>query len=150
MENNEQKGNILFKKLDLVFVYLFVFLVGVAIVLGMTSFLNDKVKEFTEEAIAMNTQRQLIYLFFFLKMQYNYIGDRMKVTILGTGAYGLALSKILVENINEVVMWTTFEDEKNELLETKKSPKLKGFKLDDNVIITTDLEESIRNSKLIV
>ena len=57
MENNEQKGNILFKKLDLVFVYLFVFLVGVAIVLGMTSFLNDKVKEFTEEAIAMNTQR---------------------------------------------------------------------------------------------
>lgn len=74
----------------------------------------------------------------------------MKVTILGTGAYGLALSKILVENKNEVVMWTTFESEKNELLETKKSPKLKDFKLDDSVVITTDLEESIRNSKLIV
>ena len=74
----------------------------------------------------------------------------MKVTILGTGAYGLALSKILVENKNEVVMWTTFEGEKNELLETKSSPKLKDFKLDDSVVITTDLEESIRNSKLIV
>ena len=74
----------------------------------------------------------------------------MKVTILGTGAYGLALSKVLVENKNEVVMWTTFEEEKNELLETKKSSKLKGFKLDDNVVITTDLEESIKNSKLIV
>lgn len=74
----------------------------------------------------------------------------MKVTILGTGAYGLALSKILVENKNEVVMWTTFESEKKELLETKKSSKLKGFKLDDNVIITTNLEESIKNSKLIV
>lgn len=57
MENNEQKGNLLFKKLDLVFVYLFVFLVGVAIVLAMTSFLNDKVKEFTEDAIAINIQR---------------------------------------------------------------------------------------------
>lgn len=56
MENNEQKGNILFKKLDLAFVYLFVFLVGVAIVLAMTSFLNDKVKEFTEDAIALNVQ----------------------------------------------------------------------------------------------
>ena len=56
MENNEQKGNVLFKKLDLVFVYLFVFLVGVAIVLGMTSFLNEKVKEFTVDAIVMNTQ----------------------------------------------------------------------------------------------
>ncbi len=56
MENNEQKGNVLFKKLDLAFVYLFVFLVGVAIILAMTSFLNDKVKEFTEDAIVMNTQ----------------------------------------------------------------------------------------------
>lgn len=74
----------------------------------------------------------------------------MKVTILGTGAYGLALSKILVENKNEVVMWTTFEEEKKELLEAKTSSKLKGFKLDDNVVITTDLEKSIENSKLIV
>lgn len=81
---------------------------------------------------------------------YNKDGDRMKVTILGAGAYGLALSKILVENKNEVVMWTTFEEEKNELLETKKSAKLKGFKLDDGVVITTDLEKSIENSKLIV
>lgn len=74
----------------------------------------------------------------------------MKVTILGTGAYGLSLSKILVENKNEVVMWTTFEEEKKELLETGKSPKLKGFKLDKEVVITNDLEESIENSKLIV
>lgn len=56
MENNEQKGNVLFKKLDLAFVYLFVFLVGVAIILAMTSFLNDKVKEFTEDAIVMNSK----------------------------------------------------------------------------------------------
>lgn len=74
----------------------------------------------------------------------------MKVTILGAGAYGLALSSLLIENNNEVVMWTTFEEEKKELLETKKSPKLKGFKLSDKITITTDLEESIKNSKLIV
>lgn len=74
----------------------------------------------------------------------------MKVTILGTGAYGLALSKILIENKNEVVMWTTFEEEKKELLETKKSPKLSGFRLDNDVVITTNLEESILDSKLIV
>lgn len=74
----------------------------------------------------------------------------MKVTIFGTGAYGLALSKILIQNNNEVVMWTTFESEKAELLETKKSSKLNDFVLDDSVVITTDLEESIKNSKLIV
>ena len=85
-----------------------------------------------------------------LFLLYNNIGDNMKVTILGTGAYGLALSKILVENKNEVIMWTTFEEEKKELLETKTSSKLKEYTLDEGVIITTDLEESINNSKLIV
>ncbi len=74
----------------------------------------------------------------------------MKVTILGTGAYGLALSKVLVENKNEVIMWTTFEEEKNELLETRKSVKLNGFELDSNIVITTNLEEAIKKSKLIV
>ena len=69
----------------------------------------------------------------------------MRVTILGTGAYGLALSKILIENNNEVVMWTTFEEEKRELLETRKSSKLSGYILDDKIIVTTDLEESIKN-----
>ena len=53
MENTEKKQSILFKKLDLAFVYLFIFLVGIAIVLSMTSYLNNKVKEFNEETIAM-------------------------------------------------------------------------------------------------
>ena len=56
MKESESKGTILFKKLDLAFIYLFIFLVGIAIVLAMTSFLNNKVKEFNEEAIAMATQ----------------------------------------------------------------------------------------------
>lgn len=50
---NIEKESILFKKLDLVFVYLFVFLVGIAIVLAMTSYLNNKVKEFNQNTIAM-------------------------------------------------------------------------------------------------
>lgn len=74
----------------------------------------------------------------------------MKVTILGTGAYGLALSKILVENKNDVVMWTAFPEEKEQLLNDRSSLKLKGFELDKETVITTDLEASIRNSKLIV
>ena len=49
---SEKKESFLFKKLDLAFVYLFVFLVGIAIVLAMASYLNNKVKEFNEESIA--------------------------------------------------------------------------------------------------
>ena len=47
-----KKENVLFKKLDLAFVYLFIFLVGIAIVLAMTSYLNNKVSEFTQNSIA--------------------------------------------------------------------------------------------------
>ena len=47
-----KKESVLFKKLDLIFVYTFIFLVGVAIVLAMTSYLNNKVKEFNNEIIS--------------------------------------------------------------------------------------------------
>ncbi len=49
---NQKKESFLFKKLDLAFVYLFVFLVGIAIVLAMTSYLNSKVKEFNDNSMA--------------------------------------------------------------------------------------------------
>lgn len=55
MENQEKKENFLFKKLDLAFVYLFIFLVGVAIVLAMTSYLNNKVKEFNSDSMMIET-----------------------------------------------------------------------------------------------
>ena len=74
----------------------------------------------------------------------------MKVTILGAGAYGLALSGILAENKNEVVMWTRFEEEKNKLLETKKSPKLEGFILDNNVSVECDLEKAVKGSDIFI
>ena len=53
----EKKESFLFKKLDVTFVYLFVFLVGIAIVLAMTSYLNNKVKEFSENSIAYAIER---------------------------------------------------------------------------------------------
>lgn len=48
----KKKGSVLFKKLDLVFVYIFIFVFGMIIVFAMTSYLNNKVKEFTETSIA--------------------------------------------------------------------------------------------------
>ncbi len=72
------------------------------------------------------------------------------MTILGTGAYGLALSKILVENKNDVVMWTAFEDEKEELLNKGTTSKLKDFKFPKSINITTDLESAVLGSALIV
>ena len=52
-----KKDSVLFKNLDIVFVYLFIFLVGIAIVLGMVSYLNNKVKEFSDNSIAYSIER---------------------------------------------------------------------------------------------
>ena len=57
MEEFEKKESIWFKKIDLAFVYLFIFLAGIAIVMIMTSYLNNKVKEFNEETIGIQTVR---------------------------------------------------------------------------------------------
>lgn len=53
---DEKKQSIWFKKLDLAFVYLFIFIFGIIIVFIMTSYLNNKVKEFTENSIASSVE----------------------------------------------------------------------------------------------
>ena len=58
----------------------------------------------------------------------------MKIGLFGTGAYGLALSSVLTHNRNDVVMWTKFPEEKEQLEKERENPKLlPNFKLDDAV-----------------
>lgn len=74
----------------------------------------------------------------------------MKVCVLGTGAYGIALSLILNENNHEVKMWTKFEEEANYLNQKRVSPNLKNILIDKEIVITTNLENSIKDSDLII
>ena len=75
----------------------------------------------------------------------------MKIGLFGTGAYGMALSSILVHNKCEVTMWTKFEEEKENLEKTRKNEKLiPNFKLDENIKITTDVEECLKDKDLLI
>ena len=49
-----KKESIWFRKLDVAFVYLIIFAVGIVIVLTMTSYINNKVKELSENSIAFS------------------------------------------------------------------------------------------------
>ena len=74
----------------------------------------------------------------------------MKVGIMGTGAYGMALSSIIVNNC-EVTMWTKFEEEKNNLVKTRTNGDLlPGFVLGEGVVVTNHLEECIKDKDLII
>lgn len=74
----------------------------------------------------------------------------MKVCILGSGAYGLALSHIFNNNCNEIILWTFSEYEEDELLKKRRSSKLNNYILHKNIDVTTDIEKALENSSLIV
>lgn len=75
----------------------------------------------------------------------------MKIGILGTGAYGLALSSILTENNCQVTMWTKFTEEKEQLEKTRKNEKLiPGYTLSEKVELTTSITECIKEKELLI
>lgn len=71
----------------------------------------------------------------------------MKISIIGTGAYGLALATMFHQNKNNITMWSKFEEEINNL---KKTNKFKNYKLPSSIKYTTNMQECINNCDLIV
>lgn len=74
----------------------------------------------------------------------------MKVAILGCGAYGLALASILVKNKVDVTMWSYKEEEKDKLIKTRKSDKLKNYKIPECINFSNNMDEVVRGKDLIV
>lgn len=74
---------------------------------------------------------------------------KMKVSILGSGAYGCALATVLNHNKHEVILWTPFEEEKLSLTNTRETKVLPGVKLPDELKFTTDFEDT-KGSDLII
>lgn len=75
----------------------------------------------------------------------------MNITILGTGAFGLALSKMFLENDCNITMWTKFDDEaamlKNDRCHKKVLP---DYKIDNSIKFTNNMEEAVKDAHLIV
>lgn len=74
----------------------------------------------------------------------------MKICVLGCGAYGSALSKVLSENNNEVIGWTKFESEAENLTNTRISPKLPTVVLPSNIKYTSNLELACQNADFVL
>ncbi len=74
----------------------------------------------------------------------------MKVAILGTGAYGIALASVLHNNQNEVIMWSKFSTEIEELDKKRTSSKLPSYTIPVEISFTTNMKDAIEGKELIV
>ncbi len=74
-----------------------------------------------------------------------------RISILGAGSWGMAVSQILADNGANVTLWEfdikTYE---NLVATRRQEDKLPGFKLPDNVGVTNSLDDALDNSSLIV
>ena len=73
----------------------------------------------------------------------------MKIAILGTGAYGMALANIFNDNKCNVTMWTNSKEEMNLLLKERKSNKI-DYTIPNSIDITIDMKETIEDASIIV
>ncbi len=76
----------------------------------------------------------------------------MKVAILGTGAYGIALSLMFHKHKeNTIKMWTKFEEEKDLIVKTRRNEKvLKGVHIPDDIEISTDIDYVVGDAEIVV
>lgn len=74
-----------------------------------------------------------------------------KISVLGAGSWGTALSLLLFNNGHEVTLWSALPDEVEMLREKREhASKLPGVRLPEVMEITTDLEESLKDPDVAV
>ena len=74
-----------------------------------------------------------------------------RIGVIGAGSWGTALAIVLAKNGHQVTVWSIIEDEITMLKEKHEHvDKLPGVKLPDSMEFTTDLEQAVRTSDMLV
>ena len=68
----------------------------------------------------------------------------MKISVFGAGTWGTALAALYASNGHEIILWSAIPDEIEYLKSNHEHKNLPGFKLSDEVILTTDVEAAAR------
>ncbi len=74
-----------------------------------------------------------------------------KIAIIGAGSFGVALSKVLSKDDNEVYLWSYFEDEALMLQQKREHvQKLPNVIIPENVICTSDMKLTLDGADMVV
>ena len=75
----------------------------------------------------------------------------MKITVLGTGAWGTALAILLSQNKHQVTLWSALKWQLEEIRNTgRNSSCLKGILLPKGFILEDDISEATKTAEIIV
>lgn len=74
----------------------------------------------------------------------------MKIAIIGTGAYGLALAnQAALKNENDIIVWSESEEKLKIIKETRKFDLLPGIEINKKIKFTNSLKEAVEKSEII-
>ncbi len=74
----------------------------------------------------------------------------MNIAILGSGTWGIALSRVLVLNGHSVTVWSKFPEEIRQLSDSRKAPNLPDVHIPEEISFTSDPETAVRNADFIL
>ena len=73
-----------------------------------------------------------------------------KVSIMAPGGWGTALGILCAQNSLETVIWGKFEQEIENLKATRENPLLKGIKIPDEILLTSDINDILGSDIIIL
>lgn len=73
-----------------------------------------------------------------------------KVTVLGAGSWGTALSIVLADNGHDVSLWTHRQEQAETMNKTHKNEKYLEIMIPEQIKAFYNLEEAVRNAEIIV
>ncbi len=74
-----------------------------------------------------------------------------KISVIGAGSWGTALAWLLANNGHQLTLWSYREEQARKLeRERENMSKLPGVRLQDDMVITSDLEAAVKGQDILV
>ena len=75
----------------------------------------------------------------------------MRIGILGSGAYGLALSSVMYDNKHDITIYTRLAEDRDQLVKERcNKKKLPDYEIPEKIVISNNIEDCILEKDLIV
>ena len=74
----------------------------------------------------------------------------MKIAVLGSGTWGVALARVLSLNGADVTVWSKFPEEAKKLRETREAPNLPGVHIPEDILFTSDPAKAAAKAEYIL